>query len=118
MGGSIGRHRSMGAWLTALVAAAALPAQAASWSLFNIEGESAQDSIYVTHATLDDMLADRNRVAERIPGSFAGNVVGSGSDAMRGVGNPPPSPVPAPGTAALVVIAAAALGATTRRRAR
>jgi hypothetical protein len=63
----------------------ALPAKAALvyWSLFNIEGENQQNSVYVTYTSLDDMLNDTNRTGSFIPnttGNSAENVVGSGSD--------------------------------------
>ncbi len=66
-----------------LVIGAATPADASIyWSLFNIEGETAQNANYVTYATLTDMLTDTNRLQVYVPsGGFAGqNVVGSGSD--------------------------------------
>jgi hypothetical protein len=53
------------------------------WNLFNIEGESAQSSVYITYDTLADMLVDDDRTGSFIPnnsGGAAENVVGSGSD--------------------------------------
>ncbi|WP_291299094.1 PEP-CTERM sorting domain-containing protein [Elioraea sp.] len=50
------------------------------WSLFNAEGESALASVYVTYATLADMLTDSNRTGSFNPGGAADNVVGTGSD--------------------------------------
>jgi hypothetical protein len=52
------------------------------WSLFNIEGESALTSDYVTYSSLIDMMNDTNRVSTTSPNStgFGKNVVGSGSD--------------------------------------
>ncbi|MBF9035991.1 hypothetical protein HKCCE2091_17215 [Rhodobacterales bacterium HKCCE2091] len=68
--------------LCALALLAAVPAHAATtyWNLFNIEEEGTQPAVYVTYATLADMLADTNRVTASVPGGFAQNVVGSGSD--------------------------------------
>ena len=52
------------------------------WSLFNIEGETAQGARYVTYSSLSDMLNDENRSGVFIPdgGSVPENVIGSGSD--------------------------------------
>ena len=55
------------------------------WSLFNVEEETSISSAYVTYSNLDDMLNDANRIDTFLPddtfgGSFAANVVGSGSD--------------------------------------
>jgi hypothetical protein len=57
-------------------------AQAAYWSLFNIEGESVQSAQYVTYGNLGDMLADSNRLGVFTPNSlgFGANIVGSGSN--------------------------------------
>ena len=64
------------------LASLASPAYAAYWSLFNLEGESAQGSRYVTYSSLTDMLGDTNRVGIFDPngGGASFNVVGSGSD--------------------------------------
>ena len=55
------------------------------WNVFNIEGESDMSAIFVTYATLNDMLNDENRLDTHTPdgsfsGNFAPNIVGSGSD--------------------------------------
>ena len=75
------------------------------WSLFNFEGESAAAAVYVTYASLLDMLNDTNRTGQYVPnttGNSARNVVGSGASI---VGLPPtPTPVPEPATLALLVI--------------
>ncbi len=55
------------------------------WNLFNIEGESQVDSVYITYNSLNDMLNDTNRIGAFTPdnvGGAAQNVVGSGSDGM------------------------------------
>ena len=83
----------------ALIAGAALalvafPARATYWSLFNLEGESAQGSRYVTYASFTDMLGDTNRLGVFDPDGFGAsrNVVGSGSDDFPVVpGVPEPS---------------------------
>jgi hypothetical protein len=51
------------------------------WSLFNIEGESAQTAAYVTYNSLEDMLRDENRVSSSAPDFFGAgtNVIGSGA---------------------------------------
>ncbi len=60
------------------------PAMASTvyWSLFNIEGESAISSTYVTYGTLADMQNDTNRLDSSDPNNtgFGRNVIGSGSD--------------------------------------
>ena len=53
------------------------------WSLFNIEGENTQNSVYITYTSLADMLTDSNRTGSFVPnttGGSARNVVGTGSD--------------------------------------
>ena len=53
------------------------------WSLFNIEGENTQNSVYVTYTSLADMLTDSNRTGSFVPnttGGSARNVVGGDSD--------------------------------------
>jgi hypothetical protein len=51
------------------------------WNLFNFEGESTADSVYVTYGALLDMLLDQNRTGSFVPDGFgaARNVVGSGA---------------------------------------
>jgi hypothetical protein len=54
----------------------------AFWSLFNVEGESTGSAVYVTYASLIDMLTDSNRTGQYFPdntGNAAANVVGSGA---------------------------------------
>jgi PEP-CTERM motif len=86
-------------------------AHAAYWSLFNFEGESAQPAIYVTYATLADMLIDQNRTGTFVPDGFgaANNVIGSGSDSIPSVS------VPEPGTLALLGLGLAGFWAARRR---
>jgi hypothetical protein len=52
------------------------------WNVFNIEGESKLSAAIVTYASLNDMLADTNRLGIFTPDTFGfgANVVGSGSD--------------------------------------
>jgi len=52
------------------------------WNLFNFEGESTSNAVYVTYDSLIDMLFDNNRTGSFIPDGYgaAQNVVGSGSD--------------------------------------
>jgi len=52
-------------------------ASAVYWSLFNIEGESSLDAVYVTYATLSDMLNDVNRIDNFFPdgGGAGANVI-------------------------------------------
>ncbi|MEN2786265.1 PEPxxWA-CTERM sorting domain-containing protein [Sphingomonas qilianensis] len=52
------------------------------WSLFNREEESVATSVYVTYATLGDMLVDNNRTGNYYPDApgFGANVVGGGTD--------------------------------------
>ena len=84
------------------------------WNLFNIEGESVQNSIYITYNTLADMLTDSNRTGNFTPdttGNSARNVVGSGSTLWV-----MPGAVPEPGTLALMLVGLGALSQAARRR--
>ena len=56
------------------------------WSLFNVENESTLSAQYVTYGSLTDMLGDTNRLGVFTPNplGFGVNIVGSGSDEMRG----------------------------------
>jgi hypothetical protein len=81
------------------------------WNLFNLEGESAIDSIYITYGSLADMLTDSNRTGSFVPdttGNAAANVVGSGASLLSM--SPPPTGVPEPATMALALGGLAALG--------
>ncbi|WP_172332682.1 hypothetical protein [Mangrovicoccus sp. HB161399] len=88
-------------------------AASAYWNLFNIEGENAIDSAYVTYGSLEDMLTDSNRTGQFSPdttGAAARNVVGSGGFFVPTM---PPVPVPVP-----ALLLASALGwlVVVRRR--
>jgi hypothetical protein len=53
------------------------------WNLFNLEGESNLSAVFVTYATLDDMLNDENRTGSFTADGnapFGANIVGTGSD--------------------------------------
>lgn len=91
-------------------------AAAVYWNLFNIEGESSQNSIYITYSTLGDMLTDSNRTGNFTPdtsGGAAQNVVGSGSALLV-----LPNTVPEPGMLALMIAGLCALSHVTHRRRR
>ncbi|WP_186301435.1 PEP-CTERM sorting domain-containing protein [Denitromonas halophila] len=75
------------------------------WNLFNLEGESSLDAIYVTYGSLADMLIDSNRTGSFVPnttGASARNVVGSGASIFEAL---PPGSVPEPGSVGLVALA-------------
>jgi hypothetical protein len=83
------------------------------WNLFNIEEENLQNSVYITYASLLDMLTDTNRTGSFIPdsvGNSAENVVGSGAFVMAA------TTVPVPATLALFGLGLAGLAVTARRR--
>jgi predicted HAD superfamily Cof-like phosphohydrolase len=89
---------------------------ASYWSLFNLEGESAADAIYVTYASLSDMLLDANRTGQFVPNTVGGsarNVVGSGASIMGGL---PPTPAPEPASFALALLGLACLASARVRR--
>ena len=78
------------------------------WNLFNIEGESQQNSVYITYDSLLDMLNDNNRTGSFMPdtvGNSAENVVGSGAFVMS-----TQVQVPEPGTFGLLVIGLTGFG--------
>lgn len=85
-------------------------AHATYWNLFNLEGESSLNSVYITYASLLDMLNDDNRTGSFIPnntGLSAANVVGGGAwVSLDGPGND----VPEPATTVLVVLGLLCLG--------
>jgi hypothetical protein len=83
-----------------LIAAGGAPARAASWNLFNIEGESTDSAAFATYATLADMLNDVNRLdVFYTDGGFVGrNVVGTGAEIV----GRPPATVPEPGAIGLL----------------
>jgi hypothetical protein len=60
---------------------APIAANAAYWSLFNIEGEGSVSAEYVTYTILADMLGDTNRTGVFVPNAagVGRNIVGSGS---------------------------------------
>jgi hypothetical protein len=99
----------------ALGAAAALsnPAQAAYRSPFNAEGENAASAVYVTYATLNDMLHDTNRGSFISPDDFGfgRTIVGSGSDEMGAGGG---AHAPEPSTLSLAAPAIGLFGALRR----
>ncbi|MEX0759484.1 MAG: PEP-CTERM sorting domain-containing protein [Tistlia sp.] len=84
------------------------------WSLFNFEGETLQPAVYVTYATLSDMLGDSNRTGSFVPsvtGASAANVVGSGASIL-----PPATPVAEPATLAMLGAGLGGLALGLRRR--
>jgi hypothetical protein len=87
--GLISMNRFLLLLATAVVGSlTAIPSNAAVtyWNLFNIEEENMEDSVYITYATLEDMLNDTNRTGSFVPdtvGNSAANVVGSGADVSR-----------------------------------
>jgi hypothetical protein len=86
------------------------------WNLFNFEEENVSPAVYVTYATLNDMLIDTNRTGTFIPDTFglsAHNVVGSGAFVENGT---PPVSVPEPSTLGLFGLGLACLVVTVRRR--
>jgi hypothetical protein len=85
------------------------------WNLFNIEEENQQNAVYITYASLVDMLNDTNRTGSFIPdttGASAQNVVGSGAFVISRIA------VPEPVTLSLFGIGLACLGVASRRRKR
>ncbi len=72
-----------GAALSLWSAAGAEAATTTYWNLFNTEGENTHDAVFVTYATLSDMLNDENRAGEFAADGyspFGANIVGTGSD--------------------------------------
>jgi hypothetical protein len=88
------------------------------WSLFNFEDENVSPAVYVTYATLNDMLIDTNRTGTFVPDTFglsAHNVVGSGAFVENGT---PPLSVPEPSTFGLFGLGLACLAFGAARLAR
>jgi len=88
------------------------------WSLFNVEEETSISAAYVTYNTLNDMLNDASRINTFLPddtfgGSFAGNVVGSGS---FNVSDPDPKKVSEPSTFAVFLSAIIGFSIVRRKR--
>jgi hypothetical protein len=93
------------------------------WNLFNLEGESAAGAVFVTYASLFDMLNDENRIASFAAdgaGSFGANIIGTGAFYTSDTPPPPPPiPLPAAGWAVLSGLGALLLaghGPVWRRR--
>ena len=86
------------------------------WNLFNAEGESAADAVFITYATLNDMLNDTNRTGSGVPDGFGAgvNVVGSGAFVIP----EPPVSVPEPSVISLIMAALALMFCSTKARCR
>jgi hypothetical protein len=84
---NVPRTRSITARLILIVSLLVIPVSAKAtiyWNLFNSEGDITSDAIYVTYATLDDMLNDTKRTGFSVPdGGFAGTqIIGAGTDGI------------------------------------
>ena len=91
------KHIQFGLLVLLTYASTCLPAASSTyWNLFNAEGESAATAVYVTYATLGDMLNDTNRTGTSFPtaGGAGVNVVGSGAFVDRIAATPLPSALP------------------------
>ena len=86
------------------------------WNLFNAEGENAADAVFITYATLSDMLNDTNRTGSGVPDGFGAgvNVVGSGAFVIP----EPPVSVPEPSVISLIMAALALMFCSTKARCR
>lgn len=97
-----------------MILAPSVHAAAVYWNLFNAEGESAADAVYVTYATLNDMLNDTNRTGSGVPDGFGAgvNVVGSGAFVIP----EPPVSVPEPSVISLIMAALVLMLGSTKAR--
>lgn len=84
------------------------------WNLFNGEGDSTENAVYVTYGTFGDMLNDKNRQGLSITpdgGNSARNIVGSGASIV-----PDLPAVPLPASAWMLLTALGGLGVFGRRQ--
>jgi hypothetical protein len=87
------------------------------WNLFNREDDSAASAIFITYATLNDMLNDTNRTGRFTPDGFLSgrNVIGAGFGFDNGIGGGPnPGAIPEP--ISIVTLAAPLLLLLARRQ--